>query len=106
MQIGVCVACFEANQYTESLRMIEQLEIHHFAHFSNSKELIKLKGMSLLKLGDYQRAKEELFKCLQISAEDSVDVRLELAAILLDTGDYRDAIDVCLFDKFHKFVFV
>jgi len=93
VQISVCVACFEAGQYAESLRLIEELEVHHFAHFSTSKELFKLKGMSLLKLNDYQSAKENFFKCLQISAEDSVDIRLELAAILLDTGEYRVAIE-------------
>ena len=94
MQISVCVACFEAGQYVESLRLIEELEVHHFAHFSTSKELFKLEGMSLLKLNDYKSAKENFFKCLQISAEDSVDIRLELAAILLDTGEYRVAIEV------------
>jgi tetratricopeptide (TPR) repeat protein len=97
VQIGICVACFEAGQYTESLRLIEQLEVLKFPHFSTSQALLKLKGMSLLKLNDYQNAKDNFFKCLRISAEDSVDIRLELAAILLDTGEYRVAIEVWLF---------
>ena len=94
MQFGFAEACFEAGQFEESLRLVELLSVHEA--FANNQSLFKLKGMSLLKLKEYQEAKDNFFKCLQISAEDSVDIRMELAAILLDTGEYRVAIEVFL----------
>jgi len=91
VQFGFAEACFEAGQFEESLRLVELLSVHEA--FANNQSLFKLKGMSLLKLKEYQEAKDNFFKCLQISAEDSVDIRMELAAILLDTGEYRVAIE-------------